>query len=272
MNARISNTIKVVILLSNTYQDIDAVLEKMQSALERTREQDPDYYNKYPMRLTAKADEQVIQSVSGQWTLPDEYLHFLKHYVPESVSWSTDEYINLQIYGAKDLIGGQSGYNYNPVMDEPITDWPSDYLVIATDEGDPYCIDLSRGDTVVYTAPHGAGTWDFSIAHDNLAEFLHSVLRPRGIEDEDWEIGEDEQYDYYKVFITGPGTDKIKTLVFIKKVFSCDYAQAKAYLDAVPLPVYKGIDRGAANIEEQLRSIGADYESHKISLNEFLHG
>ncbi|MNL60926.1 hypothetical protein D3C87_1847820 [compost metagenome] len=85
-------------------------------------------------------------------------------------------------------------------------------------------------------------------------------------------MGEDEHYDYYNVFITGPGADKIKTLVFIKKVFSCDYAQAKAYLGAVPLRVFKGIDRGAANIEEQLRSIGADYESHKISLDEFLQG
>jgi len=112
------------------------------------------------------------------------------------------------------------------------------------------------------------GYWDFSIAYDNLLEFLHSVLQPRSLED--WETGENEQNDYYKVFITGTGTDKIKTLVFIKKMFSCDYAQAKAYLEATPLLVYKGIEQVTAKIEDQLKSIGADYELHKISLDEYL--
>ncbi|RUT36601.1 SMI1/KNR4 family protein [Paenibacillus zeisoli] len=242
----------------------------MQSALERIREQNPDFYSKYPTQLLTIADEQVIQSISIQWQLPDEYLYFLRHYVPRSVSWSTDEYINLQIYGADDLVGGQSGYNYNPVKEELITEWPAGYLVIASDEGDPYCIDLSRGDTVIYTAPHGAGTWDFSVVYDNLTEFLHSVLLPRSYEDEDSNMDEDEQYSYNKVFLTGPGSDKVKTLLFIKKVFSCDYTEAKAHLEAVPLTVYKGIDREAAKIVEQLRSIGADYESHRISVNEFL--
>lgn len=244
-------------------------MEKMQSALEKTRQQNPDFYAKYPMQLLTEAEEQAIRTVSGEWNLPDEYTYFLKHYVPESVSWSTDEYINLFIYGAKDLVEGQSGYNYNPVTEEVITDWPRDYLVIASDEGDPYCLDLSRGDTVIYTARHGEGSWDFSVAYDNLIEFLHSVLLPRGIEEE-WEMGEDGQLDYYKVFITGPGTDKIKTLVFIKKILSCDYALAKTYLEAAPLLVYKGIDRVAANIEDQLKAIGADYELQQISVDEFL--
>ncbi|WP_235847750.1 SMI1/KNR4 family protein [Paenibacillus tuaregi] len=261
-----------MIILKPTYQEIDDVLEKMQVALEIAREQEPDFYAKYPMELRTEAEAEDIRVATREWNLPEEYLYFLKHYVPTSVSWSTDEYINLDIYGAKDLIGGQSGYNYNHVRDEPITDWPKDYLVIASDEGDPYCIDLSRGDTVIYTAEHGAGTWDFSVAYDNLTEFLHSVLRPRSLEDEEWEMDEDEQYNYYKVLITGPGTDKIKTLVFIKKVFSCDYAQAKAHLETVPLLVYKGIDRGAADIEAQLKGIGADYESRQISWDEFIRG
>lgn len=258
----------MVILLENVYKEIDAVLEKMQSALEKIQKQDPDFYAKYPMQLITEAEEQAIRIVTDKWSLPEEYLSFLKHYVPESVSWSTDEYINLNIYGAKDILQGQWGYNYNPVTDEALTDWPSDYLVIASDEGDPYCIDLSREDTIIYTAEHGTGTWDFSIAYDNLVEFLHSVLRPRGFEE--WETSEDERYDYYKVFITGAGADKIKTLVFIKKMFSCDYAQAKAYLEATPLLVYKGIDLGAAKIEDRLKGIGADYELRKISLDEFL--
>ena len=80
---------------------------------------------------------------------------FLRHYVVERVTWATGDYINLNIYGARDLIRGQEGYNYNPVTDEMIEDWPHDYLVIATDEGDPYCLDLSRGDTAVLPLPMG---------------------------------------------------------------------------------------------------------------------
>lgn len=255
--------------MENGYKEIDAVLEKMQEVLAAMREQNPDFYAKYPMQLITEAEEQAIQVVTEQWRLPNEYVYFLKHYVPEMVSWSTDEYINLDIYGAKDLQQGQLGYNFNPVTNEVITEWPNDYLVIASDEGDPYCIDLSRGDTVIYTAEHGTGTWDFSIAYDNLVEFLHSVLRPREY-DSEWESADDEEYEYYNVFITGAGNDKIKTLLFIKKTFSCDYSQAKTYLEEVPLLVYKGISQVAAKIEDELKSIGADYEMRKISFGEFI--
>ncbi|MEC0090835.1 SMI1/KNR4 family protein [Paenibacillus macquariensis] len=255
--------------MENYDKEVDAFIEKMQAALEEMRGQDPEFYTKYPVSLITEAEEQAIRIVSDKWRLPDEYLYFLKHYIPESVAWSTDEYINLTIYGAKDMLKGQWGYNYNPVTNEAISDWPNNYLVIATDEGDPYCIDLSRGDTVIYTAEHGTGTWDFFIAYDNLVEFLHSVLLPPRSSGE-WDTGEEVQYKYYKVFIIGEGSDKIKTLMFIKKTFSCDYSQAKSYLEAAPLLVYKGIDLGAEKTEAQLKSIGADYEMHKISLEEFL--
>ncbi|USB34825.1 SMI1/KNR4 family protein [Paenibacillus sp. YPG26] len=256
--------------LSSNYQEIDEVLEKMQAAVRRTREQDPAFYAKYPMQLYTVAEDEDLQRVAAQWTLPDEYLYFLKHFVPQAVSWNTDDYINLDIYGAIDLTQGQSGYSFNPVKEEFITDWPTDYLVIASDEGDPYCLDLSRGDTAIYTAPHGAGTWDFQIAYDNLAEFLNSVLLPRSMEDEESENDVGGTYDYYKVFICGPGADRVKTLVFIKKTFSCDYTQAKTYLEEVPLLVFKGIESSAAHIEDQLKSIGADYTKQQISVDEFL--
>ncbi len=254
--------------LEDKYQEIDDVIEKMQTVIEAMQKQDPEYYAKYPMRLGTEAEERDIRTVSDTWHLPGEYSYFLRHYVPESVGWSTDDYINLDIYGARELPKGQWGYNYNPVTKEPISDWPDHYLVIASDEGDPYCIDLSRGDTVVYTAMHGAGRWDFEVAYDNLAEFLRSALLPRGLEDVDSDTV--LSYKYCKVFITGEGKDKLKTLLFIKKAFSCDIPQARSYLSDVPLLVYKGIEPGAENIEAQLKSIGADYEKCEIGLEEFL--
>lgn len=248
--------------------EIDIVVQKMQVALEKIQGQDPEFYSKYPMYLKDEADEQAIQNASENWQLPDEYLYFLKYYAPEAVSWSTDEYINLDIYGAKDILEGQWGYNYNPVTNEDISNWPDNYLVIASDEGDPYCIDLTRGDTVIFTAEHGTGTWDFSIAFDDLVDFLYSALIPPRFNDS--EKVEDIKYDYYKILITGEGKDRIKTLLFIKKTLSCDYSQAKSHLDATPLQIYKGIELGAAGVEDELKRIGADYEMYKISLDEFL--
>ncbi|GGG06594.1 SMI1/KNR4 family protein [Paenibacillus aceti] len=254
--------------MENNHPKIDAIIEKMQEVLDAIRGQNPELYAKYPMHLITEAEEHDVRTVTEQWRLPDEYLYFLQHYVPESLGWSTDEYINLDIYGARDLVQGQLGYSYNPVTDEVISEWPDSYLVIASDEGDPYCLDLSRGDTTIYTAEHGTGSWDFDIAYDNLEEFLHSVLLPRG--SGDGEADETEEYNYYKVFITGEGSDKIKTLLFIKKTFSCDYSQAKVYLSSLPLQVFKGIESRAMKIEADLKSIGADYELRQIDFGEFI--
>ncbi|GIP51234.1 SMI1/KNR4 family protein [Paenibacillus vini] len=253
--------------MEKKYQEIDDVIEKMRTTLEAMRKQDPEFYAKYPMQLGTEAEAEDLRTVFDTWRLPEEYAYFLRNYIPESVGWSTDEYINLDIYGAKELPGGQWGYNYNPVTKEPISDWPEHYLVIASDEGDPYCLDLSRGDTVVYTAMHGTGRWDFEIAYDSLAEFLRSTLLPRGF---DGDLDEEVSYNYCKVFITGEGKDKLKTLLFIKKAFSCDIPQARSYLSDVPLLVYKGIEQGAANVEAQLKNIGAEYEKREIDLAEFL--
>ncbi|GGG72566.1 hypothetical protein GCM10010918_30510 [Paenibacillus radicis (ex Gao et al. 2016)] len=254
--------------MENQTKQIDEAIVRMQAALQVKREQDPEFYAKYPAYLKAEAEEQAIRSVAVNWRLPDDYLYFLNRYVPESVAWSTDEYINLTIYSAKDLLKGQWGYNYNPVTEEDISDWPSSYLVIASDEGNPYCIDLYRGDTVIYTAEHGTGSWNFSIAYDNLIAFLHSTLLPKGFEEED--ISEGATYKYCKIVITGQGRDKVKTLLFLKKRFSCDYSQVKSYLETAPLLVYKGGELGASSIESQLKDIGAEYEKHEISLHEFL--
>ncbi|MFB9331164.1 hypothetical protein ACFFSY_35010 [Paenibacillus aurantiacus] len=98
---------------------------------------------------------------------------------------------------------------------------------------------------------------------------MQSLLQQKNDED-DQESGEQVEYDYYKILLTGTGSDKVRTLLFIKKMFSCDYAQAKTYLAETPLVVYKGIESGSASIEDQLKSIGADYEKLQISWEEFI--
>lgn len=251
------------------FEEIDHVIHLMQAAIQKRIELNPSFYERYKIELLTEANRADIDDVITQWKLPEQYLYFLKHYVPKSVAWETEDYIQLEIYGAAGLREGQLGYNYNPVTQEAITDWPRDYLVIASDEGDPYCIDLSRDDTVIYSAVHGQGEWDFSVAFDSLEEFLYSTLLPRELEvDEPSDI---VKYNYYKLWITGEGSDRVKTLLFVKKNKKCDFAAAKSYVAEVPLLVYKGIEQGARQMEEQLKSIGVEYRLEQISLEEFVH-
>ncbi|MNC62105.1 hypothetical protein D3C75_1120960 [compost metagenome] len=121
---------------------------------------------------------------------------------------------------------------------------------------------------MIYSAMHGQGEWDFSIAYDNLVEFLYSALLPRGLEVE--EPSDIVKYNYYKLWITGEGSDRVKTLLFIKKNKKCDVAAAKIYLTEVPLLIYKGIEEGARQMETHLKSIGADYRLEQIDLHEFV--
>ncbi|MED3797978.1 SMI1/KNR4 family protein [Lysinibacillus capsici] len=242
---------------------LDAVLQQMRDFIDELQERE----SAYPMVFYHHSEEDISQFVDGRWSLPAEYVYFLRHYVVERVTWATGDYINLNIYGARDLIRGQEGYNYNPVTDEMIEDWPHDYLVIATDEGDPYCLDLSRGDTAVFTAPHGTGNWHFSMAYDNLILFLESVLIPPSLEEM---LPEESSVAYYELTITGDGKDKLKTLLLLKKLLSYDYSQARKALEQPPLVIYRGVEAGALKLEAELQAIRADFQKRKISLAEFI--
>lgn len=242
---------------------LDAVLEQMRDFIDEIQERE----SAYPMIFSHQSEEDISQFVDGGWSLPAEYVYFLRHYVVERVTWATGDYINLMIYSARDLKRGQEGYNYNPVTEEVIVDWPHDYLVIATDEGDPYCLDLSRGDTAVFTAPHGTGSWHFSMAYDNLILFLESVLIPPGLEEM---LPEESSIAYYELTITGEGEDKLKTLLLLKKLLSYDYSQARKALEQPSLVIYRGVEAGALKLEAELQDIRADFQKRKISLAEFI--
>ncbi|MCM0624319.1 SMI1/KNR4 family protein [Lysinibacillus sp. OL1_EC] len=249
--------------MKDSEKKLDAVLQQMHDFIDELQERE----SAYPMVFYHQSEEDISQFVDGGWSLPAEYVYFLRHYVVERVTWATGDYINLNIYGARDLIRGQEGYNYNPVTDEMIEDWPHDYLVIATDEGDPYCLDLSRGDTAVFTALHGTGSWHFSMAYDNLILFLESVLIPPGLEDM---LPEESSVAYYELTITGDGKDKLKTLLLLKKLLSYDYSQARRALEQPPLVIYRGVEAGALKLEAELQAIRADFQKRKISLAEFI--
>ena len=120
--------------------------------------------------------EQYKSQIRRRWELPADYWMLLERCCGLRTVWSNDTYEALELWGLDTLVKGQEGYAYNPVEQKVIKDWDEHLVVIASDAGDPYCLDLRRNDTAVFWAEHGAGTWDFQPAFDCLEDFLESVL------------------------------------------------------------------------------------------------
>lgn len=180
--------------------------------------------------------------------------------------WSNDTYEALELWGLDTLVKGQEGYAYNPVEQKVIKDWDEHLVVIASDAGDTYCLDLRRNDTAVFWAEHGAGTWDFQPAFDCLEDFLESVLDVPKTQEYETAY----PYHYIRLIVTGISDTK-KALVFLKQHFGdSSFQQTKDRLKELPLLIYSGLDTGTAPLENSLDRWGLMYEKQQISLEKFL--
>ena len=160
-----------------------SVLEKAAARLEKRlakeRKQDQDLAR--PSNWLVIASEADLAAIDQRWTLPEQYRRFLARYSPLRVHIdSKRDFQGLNLYGAAELIKAQHGYAYNPVDQEVIAGWPANYVVIADAGADPYCLNLSAiadGDAPVYTAEHGAGTWEFVRHADSFVDFLKEIAK-----------------------------------------------------------------------------------------------
>lgn len=83
------------------------------------------------------------------------------------------------LFGASELIEGQFGYSTHGKTGEPL-DWPGNLVVIASEWGNPYCLDLARSDgcnAPIVTARHGTGSWNFEDDDLSFLGFLESLVR-----------------------------------------------------------------------------------------------
>lgn len=117
-----------------------------------------------------------MEDIKAKWHLPEEYLSFLEENA-DNRYFETEEYEQIEIYGAKDLIRGQYGYSYNPQLKQVIEEWNPNYVVIGNSACDPFCIDISMKQSPVYFAYHGAGSWDFAEAFSSFEEMIHMLER-----------------------------------------------------------------------------------------------
>jgi len=126
-----------------------------------------------PCNYLSPARPEEMEQIEEKWLLPTIYKEFLMHYSPLSVNLKS-----INLYGASELIKRQAGYVYNGATQEKINDWPNDYIVIADRGADPYCLDLSLGDTSpVFFARHGEGRWKFQEDEKNFESFIRKLIK-----------------------------------------------------------------------------------------------
>lgn len=206
--------------------------------------------------------KQYKSQIRRRWELPADYWMLLERCCGLRTVWSNDTYEALELWGLDTLVKGQEGYAYNPVEQKVIKDWDEHLVVIASDAGDPYCLDLRRNDTSVFWAEHGAGTWDFQPAFDCLEDFLESVLDVPKTQEYETAY----PYHYIRLIVTGISDTK-KALVFLKQHFGdSSFQQTKDRLKELPLLIYSGLDTGTAPLENSLDRWGLMYEKQQISL------
>src|SRR5262245_60390460 len=102
----------------------------------------------------------VSQSVAiwhGEFPLPDEVAHYYEELGPEDIT--------IEGYGNPFFLPSlarlwefQAGYRFHPYTNERFEDWLDDWLVIASQGGDPFIYSRSSGR--ILHALHGQGVWD----------------------------------------------------------------------------------------------------------------
>jgi hypothetical protein len=87
----------------------------------------------------------------------------------------------ITLFQTDQLEAEQVGYSADPngrdLTGDADGDWRRDWIVIGRDSllGDPFFIDTSTTEFAVFTAMHGAGTWDPTPVSPTLEAFLASL-------------------------------------------------------------------------------------------------
>lgn len=194
------------------------------------------------------------------------------------------------------LVGRKTG---EELADDTPGQWRKGRRVIARNGmDDPFFVDFALGDaSPVYFAYHGAGSWEPIKVADDIVKFeeiltaLAALEAPCSIEPiapladlnnefyreladdyaQEDEAREEPGYKYFSVFIEDLGADKVKTLVFLKKIFEDgSFADTKDRTQNLPLCVFSGIEELALPLQDKLASLGVKFYAREISFSEFI--
>lgn len=189
------------------------------------------------------------------------------------------------------------------LADDTPGQWRKNWRVIARNGmDDPFFVDFALGDaSPVYFAYHGAGSWEPIKVADDIVKFeeiltvlaaleapcsLDAIAPLTDLNNEFYrELADDygrkdearaePEYKYFSVFIEDLGADKVKTLVFLKKIFDDEsFAATKERTQNLPLCVFSGIEELALSLQDELASLGVKFHVREISFSELIarHG
>ena len=189
------------------------------------------------------------------------------------------------------------------LVDDAPGQWRNSWRVIARNGmDDPFFVDFALGGaSPVYFAYHGAGSWKPIKVADDIVKFeeiltaLAALEAPCSLDAiapfadlnnefyrelaDDYaqkdEAREEPEYKYFSVFIEDLGADKVKTLVFLKKIFGGEsFAATKDRAQNLPFCVFSGIEELALPIQDKLASLGVKFHVREISFSELIarHG
>ncbi len=189
------------------------------------------------------------------------------------------------------------------LADDAPGQWRKSWRVIVRNGmDDPFFADFALGDaSPVYFAYHGAGSWEPIRVADDIVKFeeiltalaaleapcsLEAIAPLADLNNESYreladdyarkdEAREEPGYKYFSVFIEDLGADKVKTLVFLKKIFEDgSFAATKDRTRNLPLCVFSGIEESALPLQDKLASLGVKFYAREITFSEFIarHG
>jgi hypothetical protein len=125
----------------------------------------------------------AVDALVQRYSLPPAYQAILLTLGRQGISVLPGPFQELVIYAAPELERAQVGFRGPRLGDDGFVaphGWRRTWIVIAFDHGDPYFLDVTKtlpdGDSPVWTAMHGTGTWEPRLAASSLSQFLQ-ILR-----------------------------------------------------------------------------------------------
>ncbi len=167
-----------------TRTGIAALLEELRAELHtQERKRTPETEEEEELPPVTPVSAATVASVVQRYGLPQIYRDFLIALGRTGLTIVPGPFQALSLYAAPELERAQVGFRGTRPGDESFVaphGWRRSWVVIAYDNGDPYFLDVSKqtpdGDCPVWTAMHGTGTWEPSLAASSLAQFLR-ILR-----------------------------------------------------------------------------------------------
>jgi hypothetical protein len=164
--------------------DIPLLLEQLRDELrQQARKLDPEGAGVADEDSTVPVAPGVVAAATQRYNLPPAYREFLAALGQRGFSILPGPFQELVIYAAPELDRAQVGFRGPRLGDDAFVaphGWRRSWVVIAYDSGDPYFLDTTKvrpnGDSPVWTAMHGTGTWEPILAASSLTQFLQ-ILR-----------------------------------------------------------------------------------------------